>query len=105
MTLNKGERLAEQIDLIYDEYSQALRLQDWLIVNYPEEGEVIEDLKVRLKFDDHRVAAERVDLNQENPSSVEVDAVFAFGACVTTILEYCKSTKEEMAAFPTTNGK
>ena len=92
----KGERLGEALDLIYDEYEQALALQDRLIAKFPEEGEVIEELKLRLNFEQARSLAERVDFAQDEPSNAEVDAVFNFGTCVTTVLEYCKSTSAEL---------
>ena len=92
----KGERLGEALDLIYDEYEQALALQDRLIAKFPEEGEVIEELKLRSNFEQARSLAERVDFAQDEPSKAEVDAVFNFGTCVTTVLEYCKSTSAEL---------
>ena len=91
----KGERLEDALQLIYDEYEQALALQDQLIRRFPEEGEVVEELKVRLNFDRAREIAERVDFSKD-PSESEVDAVFNFGTCVTTVLEYCRVTSEEL---------
>ena len=93
---SKGDRLGEALDLIYDEYEQSLALQDKLIAKFPEEGEVIEELKLRLNFEAARTAAERVDFAQDEPSEDEVNAIFAFGTCVTTVLEYCKSTEKEL---------
>ena len=91
-----GEDLEQALQLIYAEYEQALTLQDALVTHSPEEGYVIEELKMRLNFNQARAAAERVDLSQENVPKEDVDAVFNFGSCVTAVLEYCRSTAEEI---------
>ncbi len=93
---NKAELLGDALELIYDEYEQALTLQDQLIAAYPEEGDVIDELKLRLNFDIARKAAEKVDFTKE-PSESDVDAVFNFGNCVTVMLEYCRTTSEELS--------